>query len=171
MGGGRRLARASAVACLAFATYLLFAGKLNAHDLIAGALVAAAVGYLFADFTVSEPRKLVSPARWASLLLFAARYFLLDQTRAHVSVISKILNPRASLKPAIVEVPYSLESEYAVAATAIFITNTPGTVVVDVDETRRAFFVHWIDAKTLDAKEARDAISKLYEEYCRRVFE
>ena len=171
MQRARKLARVGAVACLALAVYAVFAGKLEAPDVAAGALVAAAVGYLFADFTVSEPSKLANPARWANLLLLAARYFTLDETRAHASLIWKILNPRARLRPAIVKVPYSLESEYAIAAVAILVTNTPGTAVVDVDEGEKAFYVHWVDAKTLDAEEARSAISKLYEEYCRRVFD
>ena len=171
MRSTRKLARAGAVACLAFVTYTVFTGKFRLPDLIAGVFVAAAVGYLFADFAVSEPGKLVSPARWAKLMLLAARYFTLNQTRAHASVIWRILNPRARLRPAIVKISYSLESEYAIAATAMFITNAPGTAVVDVDEDERVFYVHWIDAKTLDPEEARSSVSKLYEEYCKTVFE
>ncbi|MEZ0394712.1 MAG: Na+/H+ antiporter subunit E [Desulfurococcaceae archaeon] len=168
---GARLARALAVALLAFATYLAFTGSATGYDLVTGAIAAAVTGYLFSNVTISNPRKILQPSRWYYLAKYAARYFTIDETKAHVDVIKRILHPRVPVNPAIVEVPFEVRSDYAVTATANSITNTPGTVVVEVDEARRRFYVHWIDAKTLDPARAREEISKTFEEYCAKIFE
>ncbi|RLG77421.1 MAG: cation:proton antiporter, partial [Thermoprotei archaeon] len=63
------------------------------------------------------------------------------------------------------------KTDYAMTTIANSITNTPGTVVVDVDPVERNFYVHWIDVKTTEPEEARLRISNVFEKYAWRVFE
>ncbi|MEM2645765.1 MAG: Na+/H+ antiporter subunit E, partial [Desulfurococcaceae archaeon] len=60
---------------------------------------------------------------------------------------------------------------YGITAVANSITNTPGTVVVDVDEERRCFYVHWIDVKAFEPEECHKMISETFEKYSKRVFD
>jgi len=68
-------------------------------------------------------------------------------------------------------VPYGVNSEYSIVSIANSITNTPGTVVVDIDEDRKFFYVHWIDAQAFDDQEARRTVSEVFEKELSRIFE
>jgi len=166
-----RLSRAIIVFLLSFTTYIVFSGSIQPYDIITGLVVSAIIGALFANITVSEPRKIVNPARWLWLIVYALRYFIIDETKAHLDVIMRILHPRTPVNPAIVKVPYEVTSDYAVTSVANSITNTPGTVVVEINEDEKAFYVHWIDAKTLEPSEARREISSVFEKYSRKIFD
>lgn len=164
-------ARALVVALLVFTVYIVYTGSVHAYDLITGGVVALATGILFSNLTVKNPGKVVNPARWLALVVYALKYFFYYETVAHVDVIRRILHPRTPVNPAIVEAPFSAVTDYAVTAVANSITNTPGTVVVEVDENRRVFYIHWIDAKTLDPQEVRKIVFEDFERYARKVFD
>ncbi|MEM4717978.1 MAG: Na+/H+ antiporter subunit E [Desulfurococcaceae archaeon] len=166
-----RFSNALVVGVLVFIVYIVFTGNITSYDLITGAVVAIIVGLLFNAITVTNPRKSINPLRWYYTLRYALRYFIVDETKAHVDVIKRILHPKTPVNPAIVKVPYYVDTDYAKTAIACSITNTPGTVVVDIDENQKLFYIHWIDAKTLDPDKARDHISRVFEEYSRKIFE
>ena len=75
------------------------------------------------------------------------------------------------IKPAIVRVPHSLETDFAIVTVANSITNTPGTVTLEVDDEGKALFVHWLFAETTEDEEAREKISKEFEEWAKLIFE
>ncbi len=51
------------------------------------------------------------------------------------------------------------------------ITNTPGTVTIDVDEKHGYLLVHWIDTRSTDPLVCRSMISLRYESYARKIFD
>jgi multicomponent Na+:H+ antiporter subunit E len=159
------------VAVLAFFAYIVFSGSVSTYDLLTGVIVATATGVLFSSITLQNPWKTLSPRRWYYALRYAARYFTIDETKAHLDVIKRILHPKAPVNPAIVKVPFDVESDYAKTAIACSITNTPGTVVVEIDEEKKVFYIHWIDAKTLDPVKAREEISLIFEKYSKKIFD
>jgi len=167
----KKLGKAVVVFMLSFTTYIVFSGSIQPYDLITGAVVAGIVGALFANITLTNPGKVINPVRWIWLIVYALRYFTIDETKAHLDVIKRILHPRTPVNPAIVKVPYEVDSDYAITAIANSITNTPGTVVVEVREDEKAFYVHWIDAKTVEPSGARNEISFVFEKYSRKIFE
>lgn len=166
-----RALRVFIVACLAFTTYIVFTGSINIYDLATGLVVALVVGALFSNTTLNNALKVLEPRRWCSLLRYALRYFTIDETLAHLDVIKRILHPRVPVNPAIVKVPFNVETDYAKTCIACSITNTPGTVVVEIDENEKTFYVHWIDAKTLEPEKAREYISKVFEKYSKEIFD
>lgn len=166
-----RVARVLVVAILTFTMYIVYTGSISTYDIVTGVIVAIAVGLLFSDLTVRNPKKLLCPTRWATLLVYALKYFFYYETIAHIDVIRRILHPRVPVNPAIVEAPFNADTDYAIAAVANSITNTPGTVVVDVDESRKVFYIHWIDAKTLDPVEVRKTVFEDFERYIKKVFD
>ncbi|MCY0868170.1 MAG: Na+/H+ antiporter subunit E [Desulfurococcus sp.] len=166
-----RFTRALVVAALSYVTYIVFSGSIQPYDLITGAVVACVVGVLFSNITISNPWKIAQPSRWFWLVFYAVKYFTLYEALAHIDVIKRILHPKTPVRPAIVKVPYEVSSDYAITATANSITNTPGTVVVEIREDEKAFYVHWIYAPTVEPEEARKGISLAFEEYSKRIFE
>jgi len=166
-----RLARAVGPGLLAFATYIVFSGSVHPLDLLAALLVGATVGLITANLVVREPRKLLQLERLGWLIAYAIHYFFVDEVRAHLDVMRRIVHPAMPINPGIVRVPYTTESDYATTAVANSITNTPGTVVVDIDPEKRIFYVHWIDVKALEPEETRRRISLTFERFAKRVFD
>ncbi|RLG80688.1 MAG: cation:proton antiporter [Thermoprotei archaeon] len=166
-----KLGSALAVGLLVFIVYIVFSGSVSPYDIVAGVLVGIVLGLIFSEYVVKNPGKAFNPVRWLWLVAYAIYYFFVAEVRAHLDVMYRILHPKMPVNPAIVKVPYRVETDYAVTAVANSITNTPGTVVVDIDPEDRAYYVHWINAKTLEPEEARRHISEVFEKYSREVFD
>lgn len=166
-----RLGKALGVGLVVFIVYVIFSGSASPYDLITGALVAGATGFLTANLTVDKPIKFLQLQRLAWLLTYAVRYFFIDEVKAHVDVMRRILHPRMPINPGIVKVPYEVQSDYAILTIANSITNTPGTVVVDVDPEGKALYVHWIDVKVTEPDKVREEVSKVFEKFARRIFD
>jgi len=166
-----RLVKAVGPAILAFITYIVFSGSVTLYDLVTATIVAVIVGLLVANLMISNPRKLLQVQRLGWLIMYVIRYFFIDEVKAHLDVMSRIVRPSMPINPGIVRVPYYVRSDYAMTTIANSITNTPGTVVVDLDTKRRIFYVHWIDVKALEAERARKEISEVFERFAKRIFD
>ncbi len=166
-----RLVKAVGPAVLAFITYIIFSGSVTPYDLVTATVVAVIVGLLVANLMIHNPRKLLQVQRLGWLIVYAIRYFFIDEVKAHLDVMSRIVRPSMPINPGIVRVPYYVESDYAMTTIANSITNTPGTVVVDLDTERKIFYVHWIDVKALEAERTRKEISEVFERFAKRIFD
>lgn len=166
-----RLKRAVPAVILSFIIYIVFTGSISVYDVYTGIIVAAVIGLLTGVFIVENPSKALSVKRALYMLKYIIWYFLVAETKAHFDVIKRALSPRPSLNPGIIRIPYNVSTDYAMTLIANSITNTPGTVVVDVDYDKKLFYVHWIDAKTQDPNEAWRMISSEFENYARKIFD
>ncbi|MEM0026389.1 MAG: Na+/H+ antiporter subunit E [Ignisphaera sp.] len=156
---------------LAFLTYIVFTGSTSPYDVVTGFVAALITGLMFSYVTVKNPAKVFNHRRWLYAIIYAFKYIIVYETLAHVDVIKRILHPKVPVNPAVVKVPFYVKTDYGITAVANSITNTPGTVVLEVDQNEGVFYVHWIDAKTLEPIEARKQISEAFEEYCKKIFE
>lgn len=156
---------------LVFIVYVVFSGSSSAYSLITGVLVALATSVITANLVISNPGKLIQVGRLGWLLIYSIRYFFVDEVRAHLDVMKRILHPKMPINPGIVKVPYEVVSDYAMLAIANSITNTPGTVVVDVFPEEKAFYVHWINAVATEPAEVRKHISEVFERFAKRIFD
>ncbi len=159
------------VAILSFIVYLLYTGSIGWFDVITGAVVAIIIGLLTGSIVVKNPRKTLSIRRYILMIIYVIWYFLVAEIRAHLDVIKRALHPKMPLNPAIIKVPYNVNTDYAMVLIANSITNTPGTVVVDLDYNNKYFFVHWIDARTSDPLKAKEIISSKFEEFAKKIFD
>ncbi|OYT38473.1 MAG: cation:proton antiporter [Desulfurococcales archaeon ex4484_58] len=159
------------VGLLVFVTYIVFSGSVSTYDLVAGIVSAIIIGTIFSEFVVKNPGKVFNPVRWAWLIAYAIYYFFVAEVRAHLDVMYRIIHPRTPVKPGIIMVPYEVESDYAITSVANSITNTPGTVVVDIDPEKKVYYVHWINVKSTKPEEARKYISLTFEKYSKKVFD
>lgn len=151
--------------------YLVYTGTTNPVDVIAGGVAAAVIAALSADLVVRKPSKVFEPRRWVAFIVYAVKYLTVIEARAHLDVIRRILSPSLPVDPAIVRIPYAVSDDYAITTIANSITNTPGTVVVDIDTGRKYMYVHWIDAKATEDEGARAHVSEEFENYAKLIFE
>jgi multicomponent Na+:H+ antiporter subunit E len=54
---------------------------------------------------------------------------------------------------------------------ANFITLTPGTFSIDVDQQGGYIYIHWIDVETQDIEQASEKIVRIFERILKEVFE
>lgn len=167
----RRVISAILVSLLTFVVYMVCSGTASLYDVVTGLVVALCIGAIFSGITIERPAKVINPARWLALLLYAAKYFIIYETSAHLDVIKRILHPKMPVNPAIVKAPFHTETDYGITAVANSITNTPGTVVVEVDKDSKVFYIHWIDAKTLDPFAVRKHVFEDFERYVKKIFD
>jgi len=167
----KRFAKAFGPIVLAFIIYITFSGSVSIYDLVSGIIVALVVGLLMANLVVSKPSKLFQVWRLAWLAAYGIYYFFIAEVKAHSDLIYRILHPKMPVNPGIVRVPYSVETDYAMTTVANSITNTPGTVVVDLDPGKRTFYVHWIYIKDLTPTGAKKHISETFEKYAKKIFD
>jgi len=78
-------------------------------------------------------------------------YFTVEVVKANVRLIRFVLGPNTTMRPAIVRVPVDLKSDLALTVLANVLTLTPGTLSLDIAESRDAIFVHVIDTESAEA--------------------
>ncbi|MGB5396221.1 MAG: Na+/H+ antiporter subunit E [Gammaproteobacteria bacterium] len=126
-----------------FILWLLLTASLSADEIITGILVAVVAAVATPRLAVFSGFKLVPSAPLAIL-----RYsfnFALALIKANIDMARRVLTPSLPLKPAVVEIQTSLQSELGKLLLANSITLTPGTLTIDVIGDR--MLIHWIDAQ------------------------
>ena len=171
MRSGRRWSRCVAPIIMAFIVYLVYTGAARLYDVVTGIVSAVVVGSILGALAVTDWRKSLDPRRLGWFTLYTLKYFFVHEVRAHLSVLAACLGPKLKINPAIVRVPIRSRTGYGVTMVSIAITNTPGTVVVDLDEERGVLYVHWLTAYTFADSEAYQAIAEDFDKYAQRVFE
>lgn len=69
-------------------------------------------------------------------------FFLKELVIANLRVSYEVLTPKNSLKPAIISVPLTVDTELEIMVLANMITLTPGTLSIDVAEDQQHLYVH-----------------------------
>ncbi len=69
-------------------------------------------------------------------------YFLYQLLKANAQVAFDVITPRYFFKPGIVRYPLSVESDFEINVLSTFISLTPGTLIVDVSEDKKALYIH-----------------------------
>ena len=155
---------------MAFVVYVVFSGSTSVYDAITGIIISVIAGVLFSEILVTNVSKSLNPMRLGQLVRYAFYYFFVAEVLAHKDVIKRILDPKMPINPGIVRVPYQVSGDYAVVGVANSIINTPGTVVIDLDEEKKLYYVHWIDVTTQEPEKCRAAICESFEKYLSKVF-
>lgn len=146
----------------------LFANSTLARDtLIAGALITALIAFAFATFS-----RTYSVIHWTPKVLFYYllyfAVFLQELVKANLNVMRLVFQPKLDIHPGIVEIKTGLKSSLGRLALANSITLTPGTLVVDIRDD--SLFVHWIDVKTKNPREATEQIAARFEKLLKVIY-
>ena len=146
--------------------------KLGAQELIVGAIVAIIVACFSSSFFAREDGFwLFKKLRIINLIIFIPIY-IWELRKAKCTVAIKALSPKLNINPGIVKITTDLNSDYGLAMLANCITLTPGTITMDIyeEEEKNAMYIHWIDVKTENTKEASEIIKGRFEYFVRRLF-
>lgn len=151
----------------------IFRGQTSVQVLVVGVIVSICVALFSARFFIHENAgHLWNPVRLLNLIVYGLILFPIELIKANCDVAFRALNPKLPINPGFVKVPVDLKSEYGEAMLADSITLTPGTITMDITEEdgQTYYYIHWIDVKTEDPKEAGDAIKGSLEKGVGRIF-
>lgn len=152
----------------AFALWMLLFGSLDPWVIGAGLAVALVTALLLGRLAPDNLEKVLDPRRGFWLLVYLP-YFFCYCLRANLDVMLRVLHPDVPIRPGIVKLRTTLESEMARTFLANSVTLTPGTLTVDMDGPDMYF--HWINIDTDDAKVRTAEVCGRFEPLLRRIFE
>ncbi len=69
-------------------------------------------------------------------------YFIFELIVANIKVTVDILTPRHRMKPSIIAVPLTVDTNFEIALLANIITLTPGTLSLDVSTDNKIIYIH-----------------------------
>ncbi|MEI6630997.1 MAG: Na+/H+ antiporter subunit E [bacterium] len=150
--------------------WTLLCFSLDWQHILIGALVSLIVALMMGDMFTSYPKKWFHPHRYVWFIYYIL-VFAWECFKSNIDVASRVLHPRLPINPGIVKVKTILKTETGLAFLANFITLTPGTLSVDIDQENGCLYIHWIDVKTQDIEEASKIIVSKFEKILKEVFE
>lgn len=163
------MTRGLVVLVLAGLAYPLTLASFDPWDVGFGLLATAALLVAFRKHLfpggLGEIDSLGSRILWLPLIAAAA---VREITVGTWQVALIVLHLRPLRRPGIVVVPYGERTPGGLVATAVVVTLSPGEVLVELDDDRRAMLLHVIDASDPDA--VRDQHERFYRRFQRRVF-
>ncbi len=152
------------------AFYLLFSGSVSLYDITVGCVASAILTVLYARIMYGRDLKPSDIAKVGRLIKYFFWYMFVAEPKAHADVIKRALSPSMPINPGIVEVPFDVKSDFSITLIAGSITNTPGTVTVEVDKERKVLYVHWIDVKVTEPEAVREHVSRDFEKHASRIW-
>ncbi|MGE4406121.1 Na+/H+ antiporter subunit E [Pseudomonas sp.] len=144
--------------------WLLLNNTLSFAHLVLGLFLGWAIPLLVRGFLIEVPR-VRKPLK---LVLFTFKVFY-DIAVANIHVAKLVLGPRSHLRPAFVEVPVAIESEFVLATLTSIISLTPGTVSAGLSEDRKTLILHALDVPDIDMLVAE--VKRNYEAPLLEIFE
>ncbi len=98
---------------------------------------------------------------WRSVYL--ALFFLWELLLSSIKVAWDVIRPVPRNRPALIEIPLSVKSDFEILLLTNLISLTPGTLSVDVTEDRETLIVHAMFADDVDAirRDIKDGFERL----------
>jgi multicomponent Na+:H+ antiporter subunit E len=75
-------------------------------------------------------------------------YYLYNLAKANFYIAWDILTPKMRMKPAFMEIPVNLESDFGLLLFSNLLSMTPGTISMDISEDKKTVQVHVLYHKT-----------------------
>jgi multicomponent Na+:H+ antiporter subunit E len=154
---------------LGFIVWLLLTWTLNVQVIIAGVIASALIAVLFHEILPKEHRVFISPVRLFWFLVYVPVFFYY-MVKANLDVVYRALHPKMPINPGIVKIETSLKTDSGITALANSITLTPGTLTVDLTDDG-FLYIHWINVKATDTKQATELIARKFEWFLKKIFE
>ncbi len=167
----RRLLRALPIILFSFLLYLLYSGSIRIYDIVTGIVVSIIIGIVMAPIVIENWRKSLDLYRFFYLIKYIIVYFFIYEVKSHLNVIRIGLSPSMSIRPGIVRVPIRSRSGYALTLVSLSITNTPGTIVIDVDEGKNVLYVNWIYVTTVKPEEVYREVAENFDANAQKIFD
>ncbi|MEM4482154.1 MAG: Na+/H+ antiporter subunit E [Desulfurococcaceae archaeon] len=149
--------------------YIIYTGRVGALTLVS----ALAVSSLITLYINKHLQFKGLPSINLRILIDSTKFlylFIITEFKEHIELSKIILSREIKLNPGLIDIPIELSSETGSSLVALTITNTPGTIAVDVDLERKMMTVHWINIKTTDVLKAKQIILGEFELLARAMF-
>ena len=160
----RSCIKAVGVFVILYIIWIMLTSSLKPEELATGAIISAIVAFMTKDYVSDIPR---TCKRGIWFLLYIP-YFIWLMIKANLDVVYRVLHPALPINPGIVEIKTIMKSDIGKLALANSITLTPGTLTMDVIGDR--LFIHWINVKDSNIKEASKDIAAPFEKFLRRIY-
>lgn len=155
---------------LSFLVWVALTSIRDPQEVIAGLVVSILVALIAGHFLITTERQKHPMRRILAAVLYFF-HFLWEMVKANFHVAYLVLHPNLPIKPGIVKIKTKLTKDAAITVLTNSITLTPGTLTVDVNPKKNEIYVHWIDVRSQDMKEATEMIGGKFESRLMEVFE
>ena len=155
---------------VSFLVWTLLSFSFDWQHVVAGIAAAALTAFLMGDMFTSRPGVWLQVHRY----LWFARYMVVfswECFKCNIDVAYRVIHPNLPINPGIVKVKTILKTETGLTFLANFITLTPGTMTVDIDQEKGVLYIHWINVETQDVEKASRIIVSKFERILKEVFE
>ena len=147
--------------------WIAISSSLAVESIVTGAMISAALAYMFArKFDIWRGLRF-SPSRLYHFVLYTG-VFVAELVRANLNMMRYVYAPRISINPGIVKVKTGLKSPIGRLALANSISLTPGSLVLDVAED--GLVIHCLDMQAVNSDEASRIIAGPFEYHLERAF-
>lgn len=155
-------------AIIMFILWVIFVGKFDPEELIAGAVISLILAlFTYRYFTEKGLLNLTPRKIFCGIIYFP--YLFWEMIKANFDVAYRVIHPKLPIKPGIVKVKTNMKSDLGKLLVANSITLTPGTFTLDIkDDT---MYIHWINVKTTDLEEASKTIPGRFEKCLKRFLD
>lgn len=158
---------------IAFAIWIVFAGKLTSDVLIVGVGAGLITTVFFHNMllrSINRPKGWFNYLRVLLVVIGFIPVFFYEVLVAALKVSRHVIEKKPSFCPGIVKVKTKLTNISAITILANLITLTPGTLTLDFDIAERVYYIHWIDVRTREEVEARKEIIEQFEKWLEVIF-
>jgi multicomponent Na+:H+ antiporter subunit E len=147
--------------------WIAISSSLALESVITGALIAAALAYMFArKFAIWRGIRF-SPTRLYHFIIYTG-VFVVELVRANINMMRYVYAPRLSVEPGVVKVKTNLKSPIGRLALANSISLTPGSLVLDIGKDE--LLVHCLDMRAIDPKKVTETVSGPFEAHLEKAF-
>ena len=147
--------------------WIAISSSLALESVITGALIAAALAYMFArKFAIWRGIRF-SPTRLYHFIIYTG-VFVVELVRANINMMRYVYAPRLSVEPGVVKVKTNLKSPIGRLALANSISLTPGSLVLDIGKDE--LLVHCLDMRAIDPKKVTETVLGSFEAHLEKAF-
>jgi len=147
--------------------WIAISSSLALESVITGALIAAALAYMFArKFAIWRGIRF-SPTRLYHFIIYTG-VFVVELVRANINMMRYVYAPRLSVEPGVVKVKTNLKSPIGRLALANSISLTPGSLVLDIGKDE--LLVHCLDMRAIDPKKVTETVLGPFEAHLEKAF-
>lgn len=89
-------------------------------------------------------------------------YFLYLMIKANVQVAYDVITPKYFFRPGVVRYPLSARSDFEINVLSTLISLTPGTLILDVSEDKKALYIHamYLKSPELFVRQLKEGMEK-----------
>lgn len=142
-------------------TFLMDEDAFYFPTFFAGYLIGAVIIFLMHRFFGSKFYLIRVYSTLKLLFIFFSELF-----QSSILVLKQILSPSLSIKPGIFTYTHNMEGDYELTALALLLTLTPGSVVMEVSQDGKTFFIH-----AMDMEVSRDLVIKSIQTFEKAIME